>query len=169
MRTREKLSWTLGCGLFALLVSVGLILLASATHNIADEQTREQQAPIVANDPAPDAPVTCDNAPMSRNNLCDHIITTGGGGQITLHYSYDEQQQYLAKQRIQQEMDRKAAQRNKTRPPTALIGLASVLLWIVGGAAGLLTLLFFLSFVLNILTLFRRSESPTPETSGSDS
>jgi hypothetical protein len=159
-KARENASCTFLSGFITLLISVGLITLAIYTHNVADEQTKAQNAPIVANDPDPNTPVTCDDVPMSPNNICDHIITSGNGGQVTLHYSYEEQQQYQANQRIQQERDRIEAQRSKSPPPTALIGCLSGLCWLFGGMAGLLTLLLFLSSALNVLSLFQKPALP---------
>lgn len=105
-KARGNASFALFSGLFTLLISAGLIALAIYTHNVADEQTQAQNAPLVVNDPNPNAPVTCDGTPMSPGDICDHIMTFGSGGQTTIHYTYAEQQQSQAEQRIQQERDR---------------------------------------------------------------
>jgi hypothetical protein len=153
--------------LVILLISAGLIALALYTHSIADAQTQAQQAPIAVDDPDPNAPVTCENAPMSPGDICDHVTTLGNGGQVTTHYSYEEQQQYQAKQRIEQERNRIEAQRSKSPPPTALIGCVSGLLWIFGVIAGLLALVLFIGVIQNVVSPSQKSASPETSSEGS--
>lgn len=103
-------------------------------------------------DPDPNATVTCNNVPMTLNEVCDHILTINGSSTKTT-YSYTEQQVYQHQARIDKiERDRaqqRSAIQSQKRPDfsipaclsplaclggifVAVVGLASI----VSGARG---------------------------------
>lgn len=146
-KEKKNLSCVAGCGLVTLLVCIGFIILAITIHNNIDAQVRQWNNSLVkATDPHPNAPVTCDNVPMSPGDICDHITTLPSGNQFTIHYSYDEQKQSQAQARLDAENTRLGIQHADARPPIELMNVLSGLCWIVGGIAGLLTLLLLFSY-----------------------
>jgi len=74
--------------------------------NYADTKNQQvidqaRQAELQIADPDPNAPVTCDNQPMSQGETCEHVITLGTGGSVKDHYTYEQQKEYQANQRIE--------------------------------------------------------------------
>src|SRR5262245_34427792 len=91
----------LRCGLVAILICfclaaalIGLAALLDAHEKAADYQPIPT---VTATDPNPNAPVTCNNSPMSPTDQCDHLLN----GVKVGTYSYDEQKAYQKQQRIE--------------------------------------------------------------------
>jgi hypothetical protein len=155
-KEKTSLSCIAGCGLVTLLACIGFIMLAITIHNNIDAQVQKWNTPLKVTDPNPNAPVTCDNVPMSPGDICDHITTLPSGNQFTLHYSYEEQKQYQAQARLDAERTRLDIQHAEARPPIELMNGLSGICWVVGVLAGLFTLLLLLSFILNLFSPSRK-------------
>lgn len=90
----------IGCGLVAVLLCfclaaalIGLAVLLDAHEKAVDYQPIPT---VIATDPNPNAPVTCNNSPMSPTDQCDHLVFGVKAGT----YSYDEQKAYQKEQRL---------------------------------------------------------------------
>ena len=133
----------LRCGLGAILLCfclaaalIGLAALLDAHEKAADYQ------PIpaaTATDPNPNAPVTCDNKPMSPTEQCDHLVYGVKAGT----YSYDEQKAYQKQQRIQNaqnalnQKNEDLAQQQNQNYKNSFVSNFGFLLSCLGGLIGL--------------------------------
>ncbi|GHO78380.1 hypothetical protein KSD_61510 [Ktedonobacter sp. SOSP1-85] len=136
----------LRCGLVAILICfcltaalIGLAALLDAHEKAADYQPIPT---VTATDPNPNAPVTCNNSPMSPTDQCDHLLSGAKVGT----YSYDEQKVYQKQQRIenaQNAINRKnedLAQQQGQKYKNSFAGNFAAILSFIGGIIGLVGL-----------------------------
>lgn len=136
-------------GIIFLLIGIVLVVLAIYSNNIDNAMFQAAVTPVptgTPTDPNPNAPVTCDNEPMSPYEVCDHILTINGVS-TTTHYTYDEQKTYQSEARIEQVANQREQQRmaqdSRQKPFFSLFGCLSIISCLIGLFLAFVGLLFF--------------------------
>ena len=136
-------------GILFLLLGAALITFAVYSNNIDNAMFQAAVTPVPTDtpiDPDPNAPVTCDNVPMSPGDECDHILTINGAS-TTSKYSYAEQKEYQSEQRIQKILSEREHQRmvqnERQKPIFSFFGCLSMVSCLAGLIVGMFGLTLF--------------------------
>lgn len=141
-------------GLLFLFLGIGLIAFAAYSNKLDNTLFQASvQATVAAipsgtpTDPDPNAPVTCDNAPMYPGQICDHNLIINGASTTMKGFTYDEQKTYQHQARIAQVAhdrdQQRADQQSREQPFFSLYGILGTVSCLGGLLLGLIALMCF--------------------------